>query len=141
MTKLKQIVITRSFNAPRELVFRCWLEPEHLLQWFRATPGWTTPHARTDPRSGGAFDIGFSSPDSKHNFDFAGNYDVVEPPSRLVFTIGDGRPVTILFADNNSKTDLTLTLTLEPSHTEEQQREGWTAMLVNLGLHLEGKKV
>jgi hypothetical protein len=52
------------------------------------------------------------------------------------FTIGDGRPVTVTFADEGGKTRLTLLLTLETTHPEEQQREGWTAMLVNLGEHL-----
>ena len=139
MSEAKQIVIKRSFNAPRELVFRCWLEPEQLLHWFRASPDWTTPHARTDARAGGAFDIGFASPDGKNSFDFTGVYDVVEPPARIVFTIGDGRPVTVIFTENNGRTDLSLTLTLESTHSEEQQREGWTAMLENLGLHLERK--
>jgi uncharacterized protein YndB with AHSA1/START domain len=139
MSEAKQIVIKRSVNAPRELVFRCWLEPEHLLQWFRASPDWSTPHARTDARPGGAFDIGFASPDGKSSFDFTGIYDVVEAPVRLAFTIGDGRPVTVLFTENNGRTDISLTLTLEDAHSEEQQREGWTAMLENLGLYLERK--
>jgi uncharacterized protein YndB with AHSA1/START domain len=137
MSQVKQIVIKRSFAAPRELVIRCWIEPEHLLHWFRASPDWTTPHAKTDPRGGGIFNIGFGSPDGKNDFDFTGHYEIIEPPSRLVLKIGDGRAVTILFSENNGKTDLTLTLDLEPIHSEEQQREGWSAMLGNLDLHLE----
>jgi hypothetical protein len=97
MTDAKTIVITRLFDAPRALVFECWLKPEHLLHWYSAGDGWTTPHARTDPRTGGRFNIGFG------------------------------------------KTLITLTLTLETTHSEEQQRHGWSAMLENLNLYLERK--
>ena len=47
--------------------------------------------------------------------------------------------MSVDFADQGGKTLVTLTLTLEPTHSEEQQREGWTAMLENLGLYLERK--
>ena len=38
----KTILITRLFDAPRELVFECWMKPEHLLHWYSAGGGWTT---------------------------------------------------------------------------------------------------
>lgn len=51
--------LTHTFNAPRALVFRAWIEPEHILHWFYASEGWTTPFAETDPSPGGRFRIGF----------------------------------------------------------------------------------
>jgi uncharacterized protein YndB with AHSA1/START domain len=131
------IVITRLFDAPRPLVFECWLKPEHLLHWYSAGEGWTTPHAQTDPRKGGRFNIGFAGPDGKSGFDFTGTYDEVKAPDRIAFTIDDGRPVIVDFADQGGKTLVTLTLTLETTHSEEQQRHGWSAMLENLHKYLE----
>jgi uncharacterized protein YndB with AHSA1/START domain len=135
----KTIVITRLFDAPRALVFECWLKPEHLTHWYSAGGGWTTPYAETDPRNGGRFKIGFAAPEGKGGFDFTGAYDEVKAPERIVFTIDDGRPVTVDFADQGGKTLVTLTLTLETTHSEDQQRHGWSAMLENLGLYLERK--
>jgi hypothetical protein len=54
------------------------------------------------------------------------------PPSRSA----TGGLWTVTFAEEGGKTRLTLLLTLEATHPEEQQREGWTAMLVRLGEHL-----
>lgn len=130
------IEIARVFDAPRALVFKCWLEPKHIVRWFYASEGWTTPYAETDVRPGGAFRIGFASPDGKSDFDFEGVFNEIVEPERLVFTIADGRPVTVTFAEDEGKTKLTLALTLETTYSEEQQREGWTAMLVHLGEYL-----
>jgi uncharacterized protein YndB with AHSA1/START domain len=132
----KTITITRLLDAPRELVFQCWLDPKHLVQWHSAGGGWTTPYAETDPRPGGKFKIGFADPEGKNSFDFTGAYVEILAPSRLVYTIDDGRPITITLEDRDGKTFLTLILTLEAMHTEEQQREGWSAMLENLDTHL-----
>jgi uncharacterized protein YndB with AHSA1/START domain len=103
------------------------------VHWFSAGEGWTTPYAKVDVKPGGAFDIGFKSPDGKTDFPFAGTYDEVVEPEKLSFTIGDGRPVTVLFEDLGDRTRVVLTLALETVHSEEQQRQGWTAMLVHLG--------
>jgi uncharacterized protein YndB with AHSA1/START domain len=144
MTGARTITITRSYDAPVGLVFECWLKPEHLLQWYSAGGGWTTPHAHTDPRKGGKFNIGFAGPDGKTGFDFTGTYDEVTPPlpgkdGQLNFTADDGRPVWVTFSQKDGKTIITLILTLENTYPEEQQRHGWTAMLDNLNTYLERK--
>ena len=45
----------------------------------------------------------------------------------------------MVFTEQNGKTRITLTLTLESTHSEEQQRHGWSAMLENLSTYLERK--
>ena len=130
------IEITHVFDAARVLVFKAWIEPEHLVQWFRASEGWTTPFAEADARPGGKYRIGFASPDGKDDFVFEGVYNEIVEPERLVFTIGDGRRVLVTFAEFERKTKLVLRLALETTSSEEQQREGWTAGLVHLGEYL-----
>ena len=135
----KTILITRLFDAPRELVFECWLKPEHLIHWYSAGDGWTTPYAESDGRTGGRFKIGFAGPDGKVAFDFTGTYDEVRAPELIALTADDGRPMRAEFAEQNGKTLITFTLTLEPTHSEEQQRHGWSNILENLGRYLERK--
>ena len=133
----RTIRLTQLYNAPRERVFRAWIEPADIRRWFHAADGWTTPFAEIDPRPGGAFRIGFGSPDGKNDFVFAGTYDEVAPPARLAFTIGDGRPVTVEIENEDGRSRIVLSLVLENVHSEEQQRQGWSAMLANLGTHLK----
>ncbi|QQR60438.1 SRPBCC domain-containing protein [Candidatus Uhrbacteria bacterium] len=97
----------------------------------------TTPYAESDARNGGKFKIGFKSPDGKNDFDFEGVYNELVEPERIVYTIADGRPVTIVLSDEGGKTKVSLTLTLEDENSAEQQREGWGLMLKHLGEYLE----
>jgi len=144
VTDTKTTILARTYDAPASLVFECFIKPEHLLHWYSAGGGWTTPHAKSDGRAGGRFDIGFADPEGKMSFDFTGTYNEITPPApgrngRIHYTIDDGRPVWVEFAEAGGKTTVILTLTLETTHSEEQQRHGWGAMLENLGLYLERK--
>ena len=135
--KNRTITITRVLNAPRALVWETLVEPKHLVHWFHASDDWTTPYAKTDPKVGGTFDIGFAGPDGKLAFAFEGSFTEVTPPSRLAYVIADGRPVTItLTEEGKNRTHLELILTLETENSEEQQRKGWTEMVDNLEKYL-----
>jgi uncharacterized protein YndB with AHSA1/START domain len=131
------ILIERVISAPRERVYKAMLDPKDLVHWHHADESWTTPYAESDARNGGKFKIGFKSPDGKNDFDFEGVYNDLVEPERIVYTIGDGRPVTILLSEEDGKTKVSLTLTLEGENSAEQQREGWGLMLKHLGEYLE----
>ncbi|WP_341676707.1 SRPBCC family protein [Niveibacterium sp. SC-1] len=51
----RTLVMTRSFDAPRALVFRCWTEPELLRRWLSGPDGWTFTVCEVDLRVGGAY--------------------------------------------------------------------------------------
>ena len=80
----RELVLKRIIDAPRELVFRAWTDPELLKQWFAPLP-WTTPHAELDVRPGGASLVVMRSPEGQ-DFPNPGVYLEVAPNERLVFT-------------------------------------------------------
>jgi uncharacterized protein YndB with AHSA1/START domain len=80
----RELVLTRTLNAPRDKVFRAWTEPELLRQWFAPKP-WTTPVAECDVRPGGANFIVMRGPDGQE-FPNRGVYLEVVKNERLVFT-------------------------------------------------------
>ena len=51
----REIVTRRTFNAPRELVFRAHTEPELVKRWLLGPPGWTMPVCRIDLKVGGKY--------------------------------------------------------------------------------------
>ncbi|MEO5927352.1 MAG: SRPBCC domain-containing protein [Patescibacteria group bacterium] len=128
----KTITIERTINAPRERVFKAWIDSEQLKQWHYATEGWSTPYAKVDAHVGGKFDIGFKSPDGKNDFAFEGTFTEMKEPERIAYTIADGRPVTVDFIEEGDKTKVILVLALETENSEELQRGGWTEMVVHL---------
>lgn len=79
-----ELVLTRILNAPREKVYRCWVEPDLVKQWFAPKP-WTTPHAELDVRPGGTSLVVMRSPEGQ-DYPNRGIYLEVIPNEKLVFT-------------------------------------------------------
>jgi uncharacterized protein YndB with AHSA1/START domain len=151
--KLVDIVVTRTFDAPRELVFEAWTDPAHLMRWFSPN-GATTPHASVDFRVGGEFRFCMRFPDGREAW-AKGVYTELVKPERIVykpyFTDADGtivsprqygidadRPsaalVTVTFEDLGGKTKLTLRHSVpEFFPARDQMRDGWTQMFEKLG--------
>jgi uncharacterized protein YndB with AHSA1/START domain len=81
----REITITRTFDAPRELVWKAWTDPEHLARWWGPV-GRTTPvdSITLEPRPGGTFRV--SSISEEHGDDVVtlGTYREVVEPERLV---------------------------------------------------------
>jgi uncharacterized protein YndB with AHSA1/START domain len=113
----KTLVLTRVFDAPREMVFSAWTECDHLLKWW-GPKGFTNHSCSVDPRTGGSFSIVMRGPDGT-DYPGAGTFQEVTPPERIVFTNGaqdkDGSPIldgwsTAVFTEQpGGKTLLTLT--------------------------------
>jgi uncharacterized protein YndB with AHSA1/START domain len=80
----RELVLVREIDASAHALFRCWTEPELMKQWFAPRP-WTTPHAETDLRPGGASLIVMRSPEGQE-MPNAGVYLEVIPDRRIVFT-------------------------------------------------------
>ncbi|MDD1667876.1 MAG: SRPBCC domain-containing protein, partial [Methanomicrobiales archaeon] len=78
------LVITRFFDAPRELVWKAWTEPGRFVKWW-GPGGFTVPVARIDLRVGGKFLGCMRSPDGK-DFWSTGTYREIVPLERLVMT-------------------------------------------------------
>lgn len=96
----REVVVTRSFDAPRELVFRAWSDPELFRRWWVPKSMGMTLHAcEMDVRTGGGYRLNFGE-----GLDFFGTYLEVTPPSRIVWTNAEG-------GGNASVTTVTLTET------------------------------
>src|SRR5215510_8030406 len=79
-----ELVITRTFDAPRALVFRAWTQPEHMVRWMGPFD-YTCLGAKMDLRIGGAYRVGIRSPQGKESW-MRGNYREIVAPERLVFS-------------------------------------------------------
>jgi uncharacterized protein YndB with AHSA1/START domain len=141
--KPKPLVISRSFAAPRDLVFKAWSSAEHMKRWF-SPAGYTVPEAEIDFRPGGICAICMRSPEGQE-FWSRGTYIEVSPPDRLVFTsgvvVGDARKftahTTVTFEDEGTGTRMTVRQDYD-IHDEaflfavEGAPEGWRTTLDKL---------
>lgn len=81
-----RIVITRSFNAPRHLVWRAMTDPAMLPRWMYAPPGWKMVTSEGDVREGGAYRWAWSDGKDDRALVIHGIYTEVTPPERIVHT-------------------------------------------------------
>ena len=98
---MTELTYTRVFDAPRELVFRCMLEPEHLTH-FWGPAGTSTPldGITVDPRPGGIFETVMISDDGGGSYTMHAIYAEIVPPERIVWTEpGTGMITTSTFTD------------------------------------------
>jgi uncharacterized protein YndB with AHSA1/START domain len=104
----RELVVTRTFDAPARLVFDAWTRPEHFTRWWvPKSMGMTLLSCEMDVRVGGRYHLNFGV-----GMDFFGRYLEVTPPSRLVWTneeAGDnGQVTTVTFEEKAGKTLLVM---------------------------------
>src|SRR5262245_28080049 len=115
----REIVMTRSFDAPRDLVWEAWTSPEHIPEWMLGPEGWTMPICEVDLRPGGAWRFVWRRTDG-FEMGMGGIYREITPPERLVSTEAGG-------ADWPERVD-TLTLTERDCITTITQRVLYPSM-------------
>ncbi len=144
----KELVLTRVFDAPRELVFKVWTDPKHVAQWW-GPRGFTNPVCELDLRPGGAILIHMRSPDGIV-YPMTGVFQEVVPPERLVFTSAaldsDGNPMfevltTVTFAEEGGKTKQILRArvikkTAQAAPYLAGMEQGWTQSLERLAAYV-----
>ncbi len=81
-----EVLVTRSFAAPRPLVYRAYTEPALVRKWLLGPPGWSMPVCEMDVRVGGGFRWLWKADEDGSQFGFHGVFEEVEAPSRLRHT-------------------------------------------------------
>jgi uncharacterized protein YndB with AHSA1/START domain len=104
----REIVITRHFYAPRDLVFEAWTKAEHVAHWWDPS-GVPLAVCEIDLRPKGAFRWVNRAPDGGEGHSFAGIYREIVPPEKLVFG-GELGSATLIFTEEGKQTKLTLTI-------------------------------
>jgi uncharacterized protein YndB with AHSA1/START domain len=81
----REVQVVRDFNAPKELVFRAWTQPDLLQRWMAGPDGWTVTKSEGDPRQGGTYRLEWSGRDGEF-MAMTGTYVEFSPPDRIVTT-------------------------------------------------------
>ncbi|MBX9584185.1 MAG: SRPBCC family protein [Gemmataceae bacterium] len=131
-----KITVETTVAAPVEEVWRAWTMPDDIRRWNAASDDWHTTAAAVDLRVGGQFSSRMEAKDGSAGFDFAGTYTKVVPHERIEFTFGD-RVAVVEFIPGDRGVTVRETFDAEGTHTPEQQRAGWQAILDRFARHVE----
>jgi uncharacterized protein YndB with AHSA1/START domain len=150
-----KLVISREFEAPRELVWRAWTEPGQIKKWLELGEGLTIESVRMDLRVGGRFRIQTKMADGEF-YTAAGKYLEVKPLERLVYTWdwekdgggtefgeleGKETQVTVEFVVRGKQTQLVLTHEKFASAESRDRHEGgWGDWISRLARFIESKR-
>jgi uncharacterized protein YndB with AHSA1/START domain len=108
----RELLVTRTFNAPAHIVFEAWSKPELFqLWWIPKSAGLTLLSCDMDVRTGGGYRLVFSHPVSDEPMAFFGTYKDVTPNRRIVWTneeSAEGAVTTVIFEEANGVTRVTL---------------------------------
>ena len=110
----REVVVTRTVDAPRRLVFEAWTKPEYLSRWLLGPEGWTMPVCEIDLRPGGQWHFVWRKSDGAE-MEMRGAYREVNPPERVVSTEcwGGDWPETVntmTLAEKDGKTTVTIAI-------------------------------
>jgi len=115
----REVKVTRSFKAPRALVYKAYTDPALVQKWLLGPPGWTMPVCEMDVRVGGNYRWRWRNNKDGKEFGFAGTFREVQPPAKLVHSEsydpgnvsyaypGEPALVTVTFDEADGVTTLT----------------------------------
>jgi uncharacterized protein YndB with AHSA1/START domain len=141
------LVITREFDAPRELVFKLWTDPAHAKHWM-GPRGFTATHFDQDPRPGGAWRACLRPDNGGRDLWQGGIVREIVVPERLVYSFAwdgeNGRRgpetlVTITFAAHGGKTKMTFhQAVFESVGQRDGHQGGWNSSFDRLAEYAAG---
>lgn len=134
-----RITVETTVAAPIEEVWRAYTTPDDIKQWNAASDDWQTTAATVDLRPGGAFSSRMEAKDGSMGFDFAGTYTNIVKHELIEYSFGD-RSALVEFSDGPEGVKVRVSFESEPSHSIEEQRGGWQAILDNFTRHVEAQR-
>lgn len=133
-----QITVETTVLAPLDLVWKAYTTPEDIKQWNAASEDWHTTAATVDLRVGGTFSSRMEAKDGSFGFDFAGVYTKIIPGELIEYAFGE-RMAKVEFLTNANEVHVRVSFDPESTHSLEQQREGWQAILDHFAKHVADK--
>jgi uncharacterized protein YndB with AHSA1/START domain len=146
----RQLRATRTFDAPRRLVWQAHTDPKHLPHWLTGPEGWSLPTIENDLRPGGRWHYVWKNKSTGETMEMDGDYKEVTVPERIVNTErwGGDYPETLnvtTFTEKDGKTIVTVTVEYPNKKALDAalatgMKEGWAQSYDRLDEHLRGMK-
>jgi uncharacterized protein YndB with AHSA1/START domain len=134
-----RITVETNVAAPIDQVWRAYTTPADIVNWNAASYDWHTTKATVELREGGAFSSRMEAKDGSMGFDFAGTYTKIVEHERIEYAFGD-RKAEIEFVPGPRGIVVRVAFDSEPTHSVEQQKGGWQAILDNFARYVEAKQ-
>ena len=122
----REIVVVRTFDAPRDLVFEAFTKPELVKRWMLGPDGWSMPVCTIDLRPGGKSRYEWANAERKAAMGLTATFKEISPPERIVHTEKFDEDwtqgetiITTLFTEKAGKTVMTMTIAYSSPETRD----------------------
>ena len=116
-------------NASLEETWKCFTQPEHIVNWNAASEDWCCPSAHSDLKAGGSFSYRMEARDGSMGFDFSGKFNEVDFQRHILILLDDKRSLEVWFEAVDGGIRLTEEFEAENMNPVELQQQGWQAIL------------
>jgi uncharacterized protein YndB with AHSA1/START domain len=123
----REIVVTRTFDAPRALVFEAFTSPELVKRWMLGPEGWSMPVCTIDLRPGGKSRYEWAHAGRRTTMGLTATFKEIVAPERIVHTekfdedwTGGETTITTVFTEKAGKTTMTMTIVYASAETRDR---------------------
>ena len=116
-------------NASLEETWKCFTQPEHIVNWNAASEDWCCPSARSDLKAGGSFSYRMEARDGSMGFDFSGKFNEVDFQRHILILLDDNRSLEVWFEAVDGGIRVTEEFEAENMNPPELQQQGWQAIM------------
>ncbi len=134
-----KITVETIVKAAIEKVWSAYITPDDIKKWNTASDDWHTTESNVDLRVGGKFTSRMEAKDGSFGFDFAGTYTKIVPHELIEYSFGD-RAGLVEFVPGANGVTVRVVFDAESQNPEDQQRQGWQAILNNFAKHVEASE-
>ncbi len=122
-----------------DAVWKLWISPKHIVNWYFASEDWHCPAAESDFEVNGAFSYRMEAKDGSFGFDFTGTITEIIEHEKIVFRLDDNRKVFVTFVEDGSGVLISEIFDAELETSIEMQKNGLLAILDNFKDYAESQ--
>lgn len=118
----RELVITRTFDAPRDVVWAAFTDPRHVPNWQTGPEGFTMPRCEVDLRPGGTWRYTWRNSKDRE-FTATGTYREVDAPKRIVYVTnnnGEEQTTTTTFYEESGRTTVVVSILFASKASRDQ---------------------
>ena len=133
----EKISISAEINAAANLVWDCYTNPSHIVNWNFASDDWHCPKAENNLVIGGEYSVFMEAKDGSFGFNLKATYTQLNVGESFSFLMADGRQVSFKITESNGLSRVDIEFEAESENPPELQRQGWQAILDNFKRYTE----
>ncbi|MFN4915756.1 MAG: SRPBCC domain-containing protein [Sphingomonadales bacterium] len=133
----EKVFISTDVKASKQVVWSCYTDPAHIVNWNFASDDWHCPRAENNLTAGGKYAVFMEAKDGSFGFNLEAVYRNIAVGESFVYVMADGREVSMALSSIGNDTRIDIVFDAESVNPVDLQRQGWQSILNNFKKYTE----